>query len=282
MGPLLFSIYVNDLPNSVNTCDINMFADDTELHYCHSHLQRVEEVLQNELEQVSNWMTVNRLKLNVDKSLCMLVGTRQRVSGKTLCLSLGDSLLRQVSSTKYLGVCIDSHLTWQNHIDYVLKRVRGKMYSINRLNPPPAVRKLLYQVHILPLFDYCDVVWAPTTVHQTRCLERFHSKYISTCVDSSISRYSLTERRKFHTAIQIFKILHKSAPTYLHNMFNYAVAITGRVNRNAHRLFVPQVNTNYGKRSLHYRGPTIWNALSTALYSATTLIHFRNVYLRTF
>ena len=65
-------------------------------------------------------------------------------------------------------------------------------------------------------------------------------------------------------------------------MFNYAVAITGRVNRNAHRLFVPQVNTNYGKRSLHYRGPTIWNALSTALYSATTLIHFRNVYLRTF
>ena len=54
----------------------------------------------------------------------MLVGTRQRVSGKTLCLSLGDSLLRQVSSTKYLGVCIDSHLTWQNHIDYVMKRVR--------------------------------------------------------------------------------------------------------------------------------------------------------------
>ena len=66
LGPLLFSIYVNDLPNSVNTCDINMFADDTELHYCHSHLQRVEEVLQNELEQVSNWMTVNRLKLNVE------------------------------------------------------------------------------------------------------------------------------------------------------------------------------------------------------------------------
>ena len=65
-------------------------------------------------------------------------------------------------------------------------------------------------------------------------------------------------------------------------MFNYAVAITGRVNRNAHWLFVPQVNTNYGKRSLHYRGPTIWNALSTALYNATTLSHFRNVYLRTF
>ena len=89
----------------------------------------------------------------------------------------------------------------------------------------------------------------------------------------------LTERRKFHTNIQIYKIL---APIYLHNMFNYAVTITGRVNRNVHRLFVPQVNTNYGKRSLHYRGPTIWNVLSTALYSATTMTQFRNIYLRTF
>ena len=50
LGPLLFSIYVNDLLNSVNTCDINMYTDDTELHYCYSHLQKVEQVLQNELE----------------------------------------------------------------------------------------------------------------------------------------------------------------------------------------------------------------------------------------
>jgi len=45
LGPLLFSIYVNDLLNSVNTCDINMYADDTELHYCHGHLRKVEQVL---------------------------------------------------------------------------------------------------------------------------------------------------------------------------------------------------------------------------------------------
>ena len=88
LGPLLFSIYVNDLPNSVNTCDINMYADDTELHFCHSQLGRVEQALQSEIEQVSNWMAVNRLKLNVTKSVCMLIGSWQRVGSKTLCLSL--------------------------------------------------------------------------------------------------------------------------------------------------------------------------------------------------
>ena len=115
MGPLLFSMYANDLPNSISSCDINMYADDTELHYCHSQLQRAEQVLQNEVERVSDWMAVNRLKLNVTKSVCMLIGSRQRVSGKDLCLSLHDSIFRQVSSTKYLGVFIDQHLTWRSH-----------------------------------------------------------------------------------------------------------------------------------------------------------------------
>ena len=218
-----------------------MFADDTKLHYCCSHLQDVKQVLQNELERVSNWMAVNRLKLNVNKPMCMLIGSRQRVGSKTLCLSLNGSLLKQVSSTKYLVVCIDHHLTWQNHIDYVLKTVRGKIYSINRLNPPPTVRKLLYQVYTLPILDYCDVVWAPTNANQTRHLERLHSKYTSSCSDS---RYSPVERRKFHTIMQIYEILRKLAPMYLHNMFDYAITVTGRINRNVHQLFVPQTDTH--------------------------------------
>ena len=100
----------------------------------------------------------------------MLIGSRQKVGSKTLCLSLNGSVLKQVPSTKYLGVYIDQHLTWQSHIDCILRRVRGKVYSINRINPPPMVRKLLYQGYVLPIFDYCDVVWAPTTVKQTRRL----------------------------------------------------------------------------------------------------------------
>jgi len=58
-------------------------------------------------------------------------------------------------------------------------------------------------------------------------------------------------------------------------MLDYAITVTGRVNRNVHRLFVPQINANYGKYSLHYRGPVLWNALSTALYSTTTFIQFK-------
>ena len=52
-----------------------MYTDNTELHYYHSLLQRVKQVLQNAVEPVSDWMAVNRLKFNVTKSMCMLIGS---------------------------------------------------------------------------------------------------------------------------------------------------------------------------------------------------------------
>ena len=116
---------------------------------------------------------------------------------------------------------------------------------------------------------------------QTRRLERFHSKYTSFCTDSSISRYSLTERHQYHTILQLYKILHKMTPVYLHHMFSYTNSITGRVGRNAHHLFVPQIHTKFGQRSLFYHGATLWNALSPALYDAALYTQFKSNYLRT-
>ena len=65
--------------------------------------------------------------------MCMLIGLRQRIGCKTLCLLLNDSVLKQVSSTKYLEAYIDQNLTWQNHVDYVLIRVRGNIYRMAQI-----------------------------------------------------------------------------------------------------------------------------------------------------
>jgi len=70
-------------------------------------------------------------------------------------------------------------------------------------------------------------------------LKRLHSRYTSLCTDSSILKYSLSERRKFYTTVQVYKILHRIVPAYLYNIFEYVINVTGRVSRNVHRLFVP-------------------------------------------
>ena len=63
----------------------------------------------------------------------------------------------------------------------------------------------------------------------------------------------LTERRTFHTAVQVYKIVNKVSSPYLHGYFSFAVDVTGHPGRNVHRLFILRVKTNYGKRSLAYR-----------------------------
>jgi len=87
-------------------------------------------------------------------------------------------------------------------------------------------------------------VWTPSSSSD---LERLHSKFTSsTAADNFYLRLSLTERRVFHTA-QVFKIVNRIFPPYLHDIFSFAVDVTGRSGRNQHRLFVPRVNTDYGK-----------------------------------
>ena len=113
------------------------------------------------------------MKLNIVKSLCMLIGSYHRISGKCPNLFLSNSALKQVSYTKHLGVFFDHHLTWEPHINYVLQSVRRKLFVINGY----FVLCLLYRAFVLPIIDYCDTVWSPSNASCISRLERVHSKF---------------------------------------------------------------------------------------------------------
>ena len=152
----------------------------------------------------------------------MLIGSRQKISNKTLNVSVGSVALKQVNSTRYLGILIDNTLLWSLHICSVVSRVRFRLSSIFRYGVlPPAILCLLYSAFVLPLFDYCDVVWCPTTAKLTSMIERVHLNFVKKLPLSFRSNFSMTERCRFYTAVQIFKSLHQSSPSYLHNIFHY-------------------------------------------------------------
>ena len=96
---------------------------------------------------VAIWLGSLRLCLNVDKSNCMLIGSRQRprVSDQTLSVLVGISVLSQVHSVQCLGVLIDSTLSWNLHICNVIFRVKSRLASIIQFGSlPPAVLCVLY------------------------------------------------------------------------------------------------------------------------------------------
>jgi len=139
-------------------------------------------------------------------------------------------------------------------IDYVLQRIRSKLYVINQLKPvAPTVLRPLYRAFVLPIIDYCDTVWPPSNASSFCRLERFHSKFLLSLPSPHNLDLDMTlvECRTFHRAVQVFRILHNVSPTYMRGLFSYATDVTGRTGRNPHQLYVPRIRTNYGKRSLN-------------------------------
>ena len=196
----------------------------------------------------------SRLCLKVIKSNSMLIGSRQRISNKTLNVSVGCKLSSFVC---YLGVTIDPSLSWNLHISNVMSRARSRVASFLHFGSlSPMILCALYYAFVLPVYDYCDVVWSPTTVKFTGMLEIVYSKFIKRLPSSCASRlsFTLTERQRYHTAIQIFRSVHNYSPSYLSNIFHYSKDVTGYCGRNVNRFFVPTVFTNFGKRSFYYHG----------------------------
>ena len=120
----------------------------------------------------------------------MLIGSRQRVANKELCVSIVGNVLTQVNSVLYLGVFIDPVLSWTLHINNMASRISSRFSLILRYGSlPPALLCLLYSAFVMPLHGYCDVIWSPSTGKQTCLIERIHSKFIN--------RLPLTYRSKF-------------------------------------------------------------------------------------
>ena len=104
LGPLLFSIFVNDLPTIVSHSQINLYTNDTELHHCGHNLSSVQHGFQCDLDAIYVWLCVNRLQLDVSKSVAMLIGTRQKINHHNVSFHISKQTLTQVSYTKYLGI----------------------------------------------------------------------------------------------------------------------------------------------------------------------------------
>lgn len=285
LGPLLFTLYINDLPTVINHCDVNIYADDTEIHSSNSSLPTLTSHIQEDLDSVDVWMSSNRLRVNPTKTVSMLIGPHQKIRNRTLDVSLSNTKICSVTSTKYLGVYIDCHLTWDEHVQYVLKRVRGKLASIARLKPLPSkVIALLYKTFVVPIFDYCDTVWQPNSLRMSNKLDQLHERAIRLILSSRSTNSNLklpsspSTRRRYHVAIQAFKVLHRLSPPYLLSALNYTKDITNRTSKSIYRVFVPFVRTNFGKSAFYFKSTSIWNSLNSALYACNDLKQFKFLY----
>jgi len=118
LGPLLFLLYVNDLPYSVTGEKIKLFADDINLFISASSISELEQKANFHIQNINKWLIANKLYLNIEKT-CYSIFSPNKSFLSTLSLKINNSVINHVNNCKYLGVIIDDQLKWSIHIESV-------------------------------------------------------------------------------------------------------------------------------------------------------------------
>ena len=126
LGPLLLLVYVNDLPNASRLLDPVIFADDTSLFFKQKDIEYLFTVVNNMLVNIKDWFSANKLSSNVGKTKYSFFHKPSKKDDITLCLPkliINNYEVQRKESIKCLGVLLDQHLTWKEHIKLTEKKI---------------------------------------------------------------------------------------------------------------------------------------------------------------
>ena len=114
LGPLLFLIYINDLPNWLSKAIPRMYTDDTSISLAASHITMLEAEMNDEIRKLNCLLIANKLSLNIAKTELMFIGYRQRLqtqNNQHVEIQVEGKIIKQVEETKSLGVYIANNLS---------------------------------------------------------------------------------------------------------------------------------------------------------------------------
>ena len=163
LGPLLFLIYVNDLTACLQHTNASLYADDTQFYAASDNADELNSKLNTDLSSLNEWLMANKLNLHPDKTKCMYVGTRQRLSNfsSSTDIVINNHVIPPSDQVKSLGVVLDKNLNWNGHVDLITKKVKSALSALRRTKPFVTQETLIqiYNALIVPYFDYCSEVW---------------------------------------------------------------------------------------------------------------------------
>ena len=149
LSPLLFLLYINDLPNTSNVLNFYLFTDDTNIYYESNSLQELEKTINKELNKLYLWLNINRLSLNIDKTNYLIFHPYNKPMKKHITIKINKKAINEKVYIKYLGVLIDSTLSWKHQISNISKKISqaiGIMYKLRHFLPMKVMKNVYYSL----------------------------------------------------------------------------------------------------------------------------------------
>jgi len=165
LGPLLFLIFISDLPNASKLL-LSLFADDTTIQCSGDEMQELFNIFNKELTKISDWFSSNHLSVHPGKTKFIIFGHK----GPTPNLNLNGHTLERIweggetKSFKFLGLLIDEGLTWKHHANYIHQKMNKTMFHLIRLRQQLSQQHkiLIFNSLLKPHMEYGLQVWGHT------------------------------------------------------------------------------------------------------------------------
>ena len=284
LGPILFSIFINDIVSVCRECLPFLFADDGALYIDHVNRSTFENV-KSEIKYIINWLWANKLCLNADKTKIMIFDNEENLDQIIVKIDDNSTLKideEKVRTKKYLGLVLDHKLKFYDHIDYIKKKIAkriGAMYKSKNLIPLK-YRKMFANSLMLPYFDYLDNIWNKTNKTKLNELDILYKKTAKIALDynpleSSKKVYKdmkwlpLHLRRQLHTSTYMYKIINGLSPPQLRDKFVYISG--GSRGGNNCNLYTKKSKSH---KQFFYLGAKCWNLLPQTVRHAESAKHF--------
>ena len=305
LGPLLFLIYINDLPNISKKLKFFLFADDTNIFYQCPNLEDLQRTLNRELKKLSLWLNANRLALNISKTNFVIFAAKNKPL-KNVTLLLNKKAIQQTNSVKYLGVLIDSQLTFKEHTMVVSKkvsRITGAMYRIRNYVNDKTLRMIYFSL-IYPHLIYGITIWGNADNNHIDPILKLQKKAVriisnkveniqtvfrlpgdpdiswlintfekepSSPIFKSLNVLKIQDIFKAESLKFVYDSVNKNNPFQFHEYFHYSSNIHNTTANRKGFLNTPLVRTvTYGLKSIKYTGCVLWNNLPDQVKNSQT------------
>ena len=149
------------MPNNSSLLTFHLFADDTNLYFSSKKLSHLEANLNHKLKFVAEWMKCNRLAISISKTNFILFHSSKLNPNQPLRIKIDNALIKQVGSTKYLGLTFDSNLTWKSHINELCLKLSKTVGILSKVRHfvDNHILVMLYYSLIYPFLTYGVHVW---------------------------------------------------------------------------------------------------------------------------
>ena len=276
LGPLLFIIYTNDLPDCLSRSKGILFADDTTVYLSSKNTNELYTNMSADLTKLADWFHANKLSLNVNKTNCMLITNINESASHKYTLKIGNDVIERKTCVKFLGLHLDDRLTWHEHIKVCKSKAASSIYAINRIKNivPKRYMHTLYFTLVYPYFAYGIPLWGGTYNVHKKNLITMQKRVIRIISGAKYNDHTgplfkqahilkLDDIYKMETLKIVYSCIHKDLPTPLGRLFTLNSEIHKRNTRQQADLHTKKCRTTLASQHIESRGPHFWNSLTT-------------------